>query len=410
MTMILGLEIPDESFISSPIGVLTVLCGVGAFFFLLEERTKWKLFNYFPPLIFIYAVPAILSNTGVITNSSVVVLTNSSAVYHWMDDAVLPMFLIIMLLKVDIASTIRIMGRGIFVMLLGTVGVVIGAPIAFWLVRDKLPESLDAWKTFGTLAGSWIGGTGNMMAMKKMYETSPEGYGLAMLGDNLVYIIWLPILLGSKSFAKFFNRFTRVDEKRIAKLESLQIEDKGEQQQVKMRHFLYLLFLGFACTCAAGFISERLPEFKPVFTNSTWEILLITTMGLLLSLTPARRIPASHELAMALVYIFVARIGAEADLSKLTWSAGWFILACYIWIAIHGAFCVLGAYLLRVDIHSVAIASAANIGGAASAPVVASGHNEKLVPVSILMALIGYAVGNYGAIAAAWLCYRVSCY
>jgi uncharacterized membrane protein len=151
-----------------------------------------------------------------------------------------------------------------------------------------------------------------------------------------------------------------------------------------------------------------LPEIKPVLTASTWKILLITTMGLLLSLTPARRIPASHELAMALVYIFVANMGAKADVSGLTGSAAWFILACFIWIAVHGAFCLLGAYLLRVDLHSTVIASAANIGGAASAPVVAAHHNEKLVPVSILMALMGYAIGNYGAFFAAWLCEMLS--
>jgi len=149
----------------------------------------------------------------------------------------------------------------------------------------------------------------------------------------------------------------------------------------------------------AEVFSVKLPELGPVLTASTWKILLITTMGLLLSLTPARRIPASHELAMALVYIFVANMGAKADVSGLAGTAGWFILACYLWIAVHGAFCVLGAYLLRVDVHSTAIASA---------PVVAAHHNEKLVPVSVLMALIGYAVGNYGAFLAAWLCHTLS--
>jgi uncharacterized membrane protein len=175
-----------------------------------------------------------------------------------------------------------------------------------------------------------------------------------------------------------------------------------------MRHFLYLLLLGFVCTWAAEDLSARLPVLEPVLTTSSWKILLITTMGLLLSLTPARRIPASHELGMALVYIFVANMGARADVSGLAGSAGWFILACYVWIAVHGAFCVLGAYLLRVDVHSTAIASAANIGGAASAPVVAAHHNERLVPISVLMALIGYAIGTYGAFLAAWLCYMLS--
>ena len=388
----------DGSLVSSPVGVLTVLCGVGALFFFLEERTRWKLFNYFPPLIFIYAIPAIMSNTGV--------LTKSSAVYDWLSSIVLPMFLVIMLLKVDVASTIKMMGRGIFVMLFGTVGVILGAPIAFLLVKNKLPE--DTWKAFGSLAGSWIGGTGNMAAVTEGLKTSGQGFGLAVLGDNLIYIVWLPILLGSKNFAKAFNRFTRVDKKRIQMLEMAQVETQDSSERVKMRHFLYLLVLGFVCTWAAEIISGLLPELQPILTASTWKILLITTMGLLLSLTPARHIPASHEFAMALVYIFVANMGARADISGLTGSTGWFILGCYIWIGIHGAFCVLGAYLLRVDVHSTAIASAANIGGAASAPVVASHHNEKLVPASILMALMGYAIGNYGAFLAAWLCYLLS--
>ena len=388
----------DEPYISSPAGVLTILCGVGAFFFFLEDRTRWRLFNYFPPLIFIYAVPAILSNTGVMPKDSVV--------YDWLGSAVLPMFLVILLLKVDVASTVRMMGRGIFVMLFGTAGVVLGAPLAYALVQDKLPE--DAWKAFGTLAGSWIGGTGNMAAVAEGLKTSGEGFGLAVLGDNLVYMVWLPILLGSKSLAGFFNRFTRVDAKRIEMLEAAQTEKEAKQESVRMKHFLYLLFLGFVCTWVAETIARRLPVLEPILTASTWKILLITTMGLLLSLTPARRIPASHELAMAMVYIFVANMGAKANVSGLTSSAGWFLLACYVWIAVHGAFCVLGAYLFKVDIHSAAIASAANIGGAASAPVVAAHHNKRLVPASILMALIGYAIGTYAAFFAAWLTSKLS--
>jgi uncharacterized membrane protein len=388
----------DDSYISSPVGILTVLCGVGAFFFFLEERTKWKLFNYFPPLVFIYAVPAVMSNTGI--------LTRTSPVYDWLSSTVLPVFLIIMLLKVNITSTVRMIGRGIIVLLFGTAGVVLGAPVAFLLVKNKLP--VDIWKAFGTLAGSWIGGTGNMAAVSDGISTSGQGFGLAVLGDNLVYIIWLPILLGSKNFAEFFNRFTKVDAKRIQMLKSAHTEIQNKYGVVKMRHFIYLLLLGFISTWAAEFISAKLPEFQPVLTASSWKILLVTTMGILLSITPARHIPASHELAMALVYIFVANMGARADVSGLTASAGWFILACYIWIAFHGAFCVLGAYILKVDIHSTAIASAANIGGAASAPVVAAHHNEKLVPASILMALMGYAIGNYGALLAAWLCYLLS--
>ena len=124
----------DEPLISSAIGILTTVCAVPAFFFWLEDRTKAKLFNYFPPLIFIYALPALMSNTGV--------MTNTSPVYGWMGSTVMPMFLVMMLLKVDIASTIRMMGRGVFVMLFGTAGVVLGAPIAFDRISDLAREEL----------------------------------------------------------------------------------------------------------------------------------------------------------------------------------------------------------------------------------------------------------------------------
>jgi uncharacterized membrane protein len=180
-------------------------------------------------------------------------------------------------------------------------------------------------------------------------------------------------------------------------------EKNSEKKPATTTDYLYLLALAFGVTFFADTVAPRLPELGDVVSTSTWNILLITTAGLLLSLTPARRIPGSHELAMAIVYVFVARMGATASLEGLA-QAPAFLLGALIWIAVHGAFCVFGAWMLRVDLHSAAIASAANIGGAASAPVVAAYHRESLVPASILMALLGYALGNYLALIAAQLC------
>ncbi|MBW8017799.1 MAG: DUF819 family protein [Planctomycetes bacterium] len=421
-----------NALITSPTGILTVLCGIAGIFFYLEKNKKWKIFNYFPPLLFIYCIPAILSNvpigdnfyilsrsSGIYTmlkdfgplsnipiGESFNILPHSSGVYSMLKDIGLPFFLVILLIKVDVVSTVKIMGRGVFVMLMGAAGVVIGAPLSYLLVRNFLPP--ETWKAFGTLAGSWIGGTGNMAAVAGGLEVGKGEFGLAVLGDNAVYLVWLPILLASKALAKPFHRFIKIDHEKIKILEAVEAEPDEKNEPIAMRHFLYLFMIGFACIWIANALSPLMPVLKPVLTASTWKILLITTMGLALSWTPARKIPASHELAMAIVYLFVANMGAKADLSQLNASAGWFILACYVWIAIHGAFCLLGAYIFKVDIHSTAIASAANIGGAASAPIVAAYHNEKLVPVSILMALVGYAIGNYGAFFAAWLCSLLS--
>jgi len=388
----------SESLITSPLGVLAILAGVASFFFFLEKKTSWKIFNFFPPLIFIYTLPVVFSNTGLIVNES--------PVYDFMGDTVLPMFLIIMLLDVDVRSAVKVMGKGIFVMLFGTAGVIIGAPIAFWLVKNGLGP--EAWKGFGALAGSWIGGTGNMAAVSEGLKTPGEAFGLAVIADNVVYLIWLPLLLSSKNISKWFSKFARVDKNRIEMLAKTSGELNKDKDKLEMRHLLYLFFFGLFFAWLAGKLAGYLPAVPPVLTAGTWKILLVTTFGIILSMTKARNIPGSHQLAMALIYLFVANMGARADINNLAGQAPWFILGAYIWIFIHGAFCILGARLFRVDIHSTAIASAANIGGAASAPVVAAFHNEKLVPVSILMALIGYAVGNYGAFAAAWLCFLVS--
>ena len=384
------------SLIGSPEGVLAALIAVCAFWFFVEQKTRWKLFEFLPPLIFIYATPVILNNTGVIPASS--------PVYDVMRNFALPVFICLMLLSVDVAAAIRVMGRGVIVMLLGTLGIVVGGAVSYLIVHRWLDP--EAWKGFGALAGSWIGGTGNMAAVAGGLETPEEMLGLAVLADNAVYVVWLPILLGSKALADRFNAWTGVDEDRVARMEAAAAKETKTELPPKMTDYLYLGFIAMAVTWLSATIAPSLPEIQPVLSTSTWKILLITTFGIGLSLTPARKIPGSHNLAMAIVYVFVAGMGARASLSGLD-QAPAFLLGAFIWIFIHGAFCLAGAKLLKVDVHSVAIASAANVGGAASAPVVAAAHRESLVPVSILMALIGYAIGNYAATMTAWLCQLV---
>jgi uncharacterized membrane protein len=390
----------ENSLITTPAGILAVLAAVTSFFFFLEKKTGWKLFNYFPPLLFIYVIPIALSNLSLIPNHS--------PVYSFMGDNLLPMFLVIMLLEVDIASTVRIMGKGVFVMLVGTAGVVIGAPIGFAIVSHALGP--EAWKAFGALAGSWIGGTGNMFAVAKAVNLDPSNidFGYALVSDNAVYLIWLPIMLGSKNLAGWFNRFTGVSAGRLERMEKAARELTSDKGRVEMRHLLYLVFFGFAGTALSTWLAQHIPELPPYLSTNTYKILIVTVIGILLSFTRASKIPGSHAVAMALVYLFVARMGAQADLSQLSSAIFWFLLGAYIWIFIHGLFLVGAAKIFKVDVHTAAIASAANIGGAASAPIVAAYHKPVLVPVSILMALLGYAIGTFAAIGAAFLCRFVS--
>jgi uncharacterized membrane protein len=380
----------------SPAAVIAILSITAAFFFFLEKSTKWKVFEFFPPLLFIYATPVLLSNTGVIPTAS--------PAYDVIGSYGLPIFIVLLLVGINIGAAFRIMGRGVLVMLLGTAGIVVGGPIGYLVVHRWL--SPDAWKGFGALAGSWIGGTGNMAAVSEALQTPGEIFGLAVIADQAIYVIWLPILLGSKAFAERFNRWTGVEGGRIEKMEAAIEAEKETKTPLAMRHFLYMAAIGFSALALANWVAPMIPEVGEILSTSTWRILLLTTFGILLSLTPVRRIPHTHEVAMAIVYVFVARMGAMASLEGLA-EAPAFLLGAAIWISIHGAFCLFGAWIFKVDVHSAAIASAANVGGAASAPVVAAYHRESLVPVSILMALIGYALGTYLALLTARLCLLV---
>ncbi|NQV85677.1 MAG: DUF819 family protein [Woeseiaceae bacterium] len=386
-----------QTLISSPIGVLAVLCIVAAFFFLIAEVTKAKLFSYIPPLLFIYATPVFLSNLTVAGHN---VIPNQSIIYTGLSQYALPVFIVLMLIKVNVPAVIKVMGKGVLVMLMGTVGVVVGGVVAYAIVHRWLPD--DSWKGFGTLAGSWIGGTANMLATKEMLGASDAQLGLAVVADNIVYIVWLPLLLMSRNYADGFNRWARVPADRLALMDAaadLHVED---DLAPRMQQYLYLAAVVFAVAAIgnglapvlAGWIADTIPAIANVFSETTTRILLVTTMALILSATPVSQLPNSTAIGTALVYVFVAGMGARAEVAGLA-DAPAFVLGAFIWIFIHGLFMLAGAWIFRVDIHSVAIASAANIGAAASAPIVAAHHRPNLVPASILLALLGYAMGNY---------------
>ena len=382
----------SDALISSPGGVLAVLCAVAAFWFFVEQITEWKLFQYLPPLLFIYATPVFLNNLDVIPSGS--------SVYSGLSTYALPAFIVLMLLKVNVPAAVRIMGKGVLVMLMGTAGVMVGAVVAYILVHRWL--SPDAWTGFGALAGSWIGGTGNMAATSEMLNTPPEQFGLAVLADNVIYIVWLPILLASRNFADRFNAWAKVPEDRIQLMDAASEAAIEEERTPVMRDYIYLTAIAIGVTWVASSLASIIfdammqsnPSLQTVLSESTWRILLITTIALTLSATPVSRLPNPTAIGTAMIYVFVAGMGARATVEGFG-QAPAFLLGAFIWIFIHGAFCLAGAKIFKVDVHSVAIASAATIGAAASAPIVAAFHRPSLVPVSILMALLGYAMGNY---------------
>ena len=383
---------PAADLISSPLGVLAALCFVAAFFFYLQQTTRARLFDYLPPLLFIYATPVFLNNFDVIPSES--------PVYGGLSSYLLPAFIVLMLIRVNVPAVVRVMGKGVLVMLMGTAGVMVGAVVAYMLVHPFLSD--DAWKGYGALAGSWIGGTANMAATAEMLGTSEEQFGLAVIADNVVYVVWLPLLLMSRDFADRFNAWARVPAERLASMDAAAEFHADEDHPPTMPQYLFITAIVIGVTWAAtaiapviaGSIASASPALGTVFSETTTRILLVTTIALVLSATPVAKLPNSTAMGTALIYVFVAGMGARASVAGLA-EAPVFVAGAFVWIFIHGLFCLAGAWIFRVDIHSVAIASAANIGAAASAPIVAAHHRPNLVPASILMALLGYAMGNY---------------
>lgn len=419
----------DQAFVTSNAAILATLTGICAFYFWLEKATRWRLFQYVPPLVFIYLTPVVLANSGHVltflrdrnataeaTSDTTVasaipnVLPTASPAYDVIKDFALPMMLVLMLLNVDVARAIRVVGKGVGVMLIGSLGVVVGAVVGYACVMHWLGP--DTWKSYGALTGSWVGGTGNLAAVSEALDANGTEVGLAVLADTALLLVWLPLMLASKKIAGPFARFAQVDAERVAHLDAVAMSEQDASPAPTYQDFLLLLFTAFAVTAFSqaftAAISAKLDANDLVwpvqFSESTCRILLITTLGLLLSFTPLRKVPSSRHLGMALVFIFMAQTGATADLAKAAEQAVPFLIGGAICISIHGLFCLTAAKFLRVDIHTAAIASAANIGGIATASCVAAHHKESLMPAAILLALLGYAIGNYAGLLAAAIC------
>jgi uncharacterized membrane protein len=380
--------------ISSSAGVLATLSGICAFIFWFERATNWRLFQYVPSVAFMYLIPLAMSNSGL--------LESQSPVFGVMDQIMLPMMLVLLLLNVNLRGAVRVMGRGIGVMLIGSLGIIVGACVSFLLVHRWLGP--DSWKAYAALTGSWTGGTANLNAVSEMFNASGTETGLAVLADSVIYAVWLPVLLAAKRFAEPFARFTRVEADRMTRMEEEVQKHFREARAATSRDYLSLIAIAMLVTWCADLATPYLPKYDPLLTASTWRILLITTIGLALSYTPLRSIAGSQELAMAMVFLYLAKTGASAELRQLADQAAPFLLGAVVWVLIHGAFCLFGAWLLRCDIATAAIASAANIGGVAASSIVATHHRKTLVPAAILMALIGIAIGNYCGYITAMLC------
>lgn len=387
--------------------VLVILVAVPAFYFFAERRTGWGMWTYLPPLLWVYATPLLLRLTGL--------LPDESPVYAGVRAYLLPLFITLLVMTVDLKTIARSLGRGLPVVLISTLCVMVTAPIGYLAASAWLPE--QAWLGFGALAGSWIGGTANMAAMEQALGTPPDQMGLAILADQSLSLIYLPLMIVAVRFTDRFNAWTGArpidlgpDEESAAAPQAAK-DEAGENGAIEaggddksdapagpdMADLLLVVAVALANVAACSWIAARLPELPPFISGSTWLVLLVTTGALLLSFTPIRRSHQAPPLGSAILYVFVANMGASASLAGFA-GAPAFLFGTAVWLVLAMLLAVIAAKLMRTDLRIAVLALTANIGGVASNPVVAAAHDRRLVPVALMMAMLCYVYANYAAI------------
>ena len=389
------METHATALITDPMGVFAFLAGIVALVFWLSgTRRLQPLFRVVPPVIFVYFLPMLATTAGI--------TPSSSPLYSWTVPYLLLFALLLLMVSVDVRSILKLGPTALFMVAAGTLGIVIGGPISLMVFGDWLPA--DAWTGFAALAGSWIGGTANMVAIAESVGTSPDAMGPVIVVDTVVGYGWMGILIAMVGLQERFDRSARTEAMAEA---SRRLEEQGDDRRpLTLRDALLIIGLGMAGAVVAERIGDTLPAMgdPTIVSATTWAVLIVVTGGLALSFTPARRIEAAgaSHLGYAALYLLLAGIGAKADLRAVL-DAPMYLAAGALWIAIHAAVLLAAGRLVRAPLFFIATGSMANVGGAVSAPVVAGVYHRAMAPVGLMMAVAGYILGIYGGLACAWL-------
>ncbi len=387
--------------ITDPAGLLAVLLGVLAvIFYLANHPVTGRVFKIIPSLVFCYFVPTLLTTLGVIPDES--------PLYVWIKDFVLPAALLLLILALDLPGIIRLGPKAGIMLLAGTFGVVIGGPISLWIMQDHLPD--DIWRGMTALCGSWIGGGANFVALGDIAGISDKMLAMMVIPDVLVANVWMGILLYLSAHQHRIDAWSGANASAIRDLERRMTDFQERTARIPtLADLLTILALGFGASwlcCKAGL---RLPEIATekggmLISHTTWKYILVTSAGLALSFSRARNLEGAgaSKVGSVMIYLLVACIGAHANFADII-KAPELIAMGFIWIAVHIVVLLGVAKLIRAPIFFVAVGSQANIGGAASAPIVASAFHPSLAPVGVLLAVAGYVLGTYAGI----LCMRM---
>ncbi|QOP42861.1 DUF819 domain-containing protein [Sulfurimonas sediminis] len=364
--------------IDSPLVYLFTLALLVAALSFTQIKTKHKFFEYIPVVVLIYAFSMLLASLGVFAQNQE--MTN---IYRLTKTNLLPAMLFLMLLEVDFKHFFKL-GKSL---LIAYALAVFSIAFAFIAVAYLFGFDKETAAAFGALAGSWMGGTANMIAVGSALHVSEDAFAYALVVDSVNYTLWVMLLLFLVPFAKIFNRFTKSEEK-LAYLDKI-----GCACSMGAKRYWLLILLALGASLLSQIIAEKF-----VILNTTTSIVLFSTLlGVLGSFTKLRFINGSNEVATTMLYILIALIGSRAVIENFS-GLGMYVLAGFTVLLVHAFIMVVGAKIFKLDLFSISVASLANIGGVASAPILAATYNKALVSIGVLMAIMGYLIGTFGGL------------
>ncbi|MEO5629918.1 MAG: DUF819 family protein [Thermomonas sp.] len=395
--------------ISNDAVVLGLLAAILGFVFWGASREQgfWKKFYAVVPAILpCYLLPAIANSVGLIDGAN-------SGLYPMARDYLLPASLVLFCLAMDIGAIIRLGPKALVMFLTGTVGVMLGAWVSFAAmgVIDPATVAGETWRGMTTIAGSWIGGGANQAAMKEVFEVDSTMFGQFAAVDVIVAYVWMAALLFMASRSDAMDRWLKADNSAIEDLKQRMASYHEQHARIPSTTDLMLIFaIGIGVTGLAHFLAEplvawikslpatwRLQDYS-LDSRFFWLVIFATTLGVLLSLTRARTLEGAgaSKIGTVFLYVLIATIGMQMDLAQLA-DKPLLLLLGLIWISVHAGLMLIVAKLIRAPLFFMAVGSQANIGGAASAPVVATAFHPALAPVGVLLSVLGYALGTYAA-------------
>ena len=377
---------------------IALLFFVSRIVIFLEKRFKNLIFfKYIPALVIIYFGAMILSTLGV-WDMNVESVSKARSV---LKDAILPSMIFLMLLRADLRDIAKLGPRMIISFFTATFTIMIGFVVAFLIFKGSLAS--NAPLTFGALAGSWVGGTQNMVAVQQAVGLEGSGMGYTLLIDSIDYSIWIMFLLFLVPFANKFNKWTKADTSKIDNInEHLTAKFSTISKEITFQDIFFLLSVSLGVTAVTGIMGNELVKVPALaFMGATgWTIIITTILGVIFAMTPLARIPGSPEVSNVLLYMLIGLIASNANFMELT-QAPAYILAGFVILIIHGVLMAIIGKVFKLDLFTCGIASLSNIGGVASSPVLAAAYSQSLVPIAVLMALIGVITGTFFGIGVA---------